>query len=91
MLSHSEAQRRNTLASSALFQCVCVGVRQCLWQIDLFAALDKPRALRLLNAAHASAGNANEQLAVVVAANDLGRQCERERIGGVEGGKMACW
>lgn len=36
-----------------------------------------PRTLRLLNAAHASARKTNEQLAVVVAANDLGKTIAR--------------
>lgn len=59
--------------------CVCAKERvcRCLWQIDLFAALDMPRTLRLLNAAYASARKTNEQLAVVVAANDLGKTIAR--------------
>lgn len=55
----------------------------------MFAALDMPRTLRLLNAAHASARKTNEQLAVVVAANDLGKTIESrdDGEGKGEGGK----
>lgn len=59
----------------------------------MFAALDMPRTLRLLNAAHASARKTNEQLAVVVAANDLAKTIESwdDGEGGERRGEGSSW